>query len=244
MTKVSYTIRPGIGGILIETKLHTSWKLHNSTLPGSARPFSHAKALVRSRHLASTIFPFFSLLTCRMAPNTIVEFFSSSGPPRRLKQDTHVGMQTQVPPTRQPQPSEPFVLGAHLFSIHHQTFQLCQSLFNLGYGSGAIDEFPVPSVKLWMRGGGSAVSRRDELRETRRGGQYGPVGTKRSDSGGKRSSPSRKAFPGHNDPEPPNIAFRSVKVFLADPGWWSLTPASRVFFRSLMYWYCSAKLRH
>lgn len=42
----------------------TSWKLQSSTLPGSDRPFSQANELVRSRHLASTIFPFFSLLTC------------------------------------------------------------------------------------------------------------------------------------------------------------------------------------
>jgi hypothetical protein len=41
----------------------TSWKLHKGTLPGSARPFSHANAEVRSRQRESTILPFFSLLT-------------------------------------------------------------------------------------------------------------------------------------------------------------------------------------
>lgn len=42
----------------------TSCQSQRSTEPGSALPFSHAAEFVRSRHLASTVFPFFSLETC------------------------------------------------------------------------------------------------------------------------------------------------------------------------------------
>lgn len=41
----------------------TSCQSHNSTEPGSARPFSHVAELVRSRQRASTTLPFFSLET-------------------------------------------------------------------------------------------------------------------------------------------------------------------------------------
>lgn len=45
------------------TTLQTSCHSHKGTEPGSARPFSHAEELVRSRQRASTTFPFFSLDT-------------------------------------------------------------------------------------------------------------------------------------------------------------------------------------
>lgn len=44
-------------------EIRTSCQSHRGTEPGSALPFSQAEVLVRSRHLASTARPFFSLLT-------------------------------------------------------------------------------------------------------------------------------------------------------------------------------------
>ena len=44
-------------------KSRTSCHSHKSTEPGSSRPFLHAAELVKSRHRASTILPFFSFDT-------------------------------------------------------------------------------------------------------------------------------------------------------------------------------------
>jgi hypothetical protein len=124
----------------LRTDQLTSWKLHSSTLPGSARPFSHAKALVRSRHRASTIFPFFSLLTCG------VPWFSNV--PLLRETATDLRVQTQIPSAGQPQPPKSFIFSTHLLSINHQTFQFRQSLLDFRDSSWAIDEFPLPRIEL------------------------------------------------------------------------------------------------